>query len=335
MGFGKFIKRAARVGKAVVTGGLSETKVGKQLGKGALQVGRKAYAATAPFNPMLMGAGLFLQPEQLGIKSKSSQGLFDISQKGTRIAAGLAGAALTGGALAGGAGGVAGGAGGFGLPGLGTIGKMAGLGKTALGMLAGGGGEGGGGPLENLAGLFGAFQGYRGQEKALSDLARLESEQGALLGRQKELAGLDPMVAAQMKNQARQDIRAAQSERGIYQSGVGARQEAEIMPQIDQAQRAWQLQQLAAITGQYQPLMASAGTRAGMFGSGADFGSMLAGGEGGGGGFDMLSNLAGKAWGAGKDWFSGLFGGEEEPGLDYLTGGLSGIDWSNIAGSNA
>lgn len=57
---------------------------------------RKVAAALAP----LTGVGLFLQPEQMGIKSKSSQKIFDVVQKGGRIVAGTAAVVLTAGALA-------------------------------------------------------------------------------------------------------------------------------------------------------------------------------------------------------------------------------------------
>ena len=82
--------------------------------------------------------------------------------------------------------------------------------------------------------------------------------------------------------------------------------------------------------------MASRFGRAGMYGSGEGFGEALAG-MGGDVGEDFLSNLAGKAWTTGKNWLGGLFGGQEEetPGLSYLTGGLSGIDYSNLAGGFA
>jgi hypothetical protein len=143
-----------------------------------------------------------------------------------------------------------------------------------------------------------------------------------------------------MKHQAQQELRGAQAERGIYESGVAAAQEAELMPRIDQEQRAWQLNQLAAISPQYTPLMESGMRRAGQFGTGEGMGEALGnlvggGGEGGGGG--SLFDLAGQAWTKGSDWLSNLwggsngFGGTEEP-MDYLTGGLSGINYANLGG---
>jgi hypothetical protein len=185
-------------------------------------------------------------------------------------------------------------------------------------MVTGGGTAAGG----NLAGLYGAYQGYKGQEGALSDLAGLESKYGRNIERQEGLAGLDPRVAAQMKHQAVQDLRGAQAERGIFESGVAAKQEAELMPQIDQAQRAWQLQQLAAINPQYALPMETSMRRAGMYDTGAEAGGILAGGDSGGGGFDLAS-LAGKAW----DWGSGLFGGNKDQGYDLGSSSLAGMGY--------
>lgn len=317
-------KAVSRVGKAVGRT-VKSTGVGKitrPLGRTA----RSVYAATAP----LLGAGMFLQPEQLGIKSQRNRGLFDISQKGSRIVAGAIGAGLTAGALAPGVAGMIGSAGGLG----GFLGKGAAfLGKGALSMLAGGGGQGGGGGLDlgGLAGLYGAYQGERGQRAALGQVQESERQAQQMIQRQAQLAGLDPAVAEQMKRQAQQDLRAAQSERGIYESGVAARQEAQLMPQIEQSQRAWQLQQLAGITGQYTPLMTSRLGRAQMYGSGEPFGAALANMGGGGGGGDLLSNLAGK----GVDWLGGLFGNQGFSGTEdassYMTG-ASGIDYSNLFG---
>ena len=217
-------------------------------------------------------------------------------------------------------------------PGTAVKGAMT-LGKMALG---GGGGQpgAGGGTLQGMAGLYGAYQGMKGQEGALDDVNRFEGGSEALIRRQTELAGLDPVVAAQMKHQASQDLRASQAERGIFESGVAAKQEAELMPQIDQQQRAWQLQQLAAIQPQYTPLMESAYKRAGMYGTGEDAGGALAGLDGGGRGSDLLAGLAGKAWDTGKDWLSGLWGGGGDKGFsgtgfDYATG-TGGDAWSMV-----
>lgn len=237
-----------------------------------------------------------VRPELLGIKSHRGKQAYRVG-RGIDLAAGALGAgALAGGASAVGAGGMGGG---------GFSGLLTGAAKSLLPGMAKqflGGGQGGG-DLSSLAGLYGAYQGYKGQEGALSDLAGMESRYTGLLSKQEQLAGLDPNVAAQMKRQAQQGLRAAQAERGIYESGVSAAQEAELMPRIEQSQRSWQLQQLAGITPQYGIPMESAGRRAGMFGTGQEAGQALAGM--GGGGSDILSGLAGKAWGG----LSGLFGG--------------------------
>src|SRR3990172_748852 len=279
----------ARIGKGILTGGLSEAvkhKTGRRL------VGQAAVGAGT-----ILG-GVFGGPLGAGAGGAAGQ-LFADKYLKDRSWKQAAGSALKTGALAGGgwalagaapamlsgtaqaAGGAASSLGGM-LPTtaggwLSAGGKALSLGKGALGMLGGGGGAGGGG---GLAGLYGAYQGYKGQEGALSDLAGLESRYGGLLGRQEELAGLDPAVAAQMQRRAQQSLRGAQAERGIYESGVAAAQEAELMPQIEQSQKAWQLQQLAGITPQYGLPMESAFRRAGMYGTGQEAGAALAGGEG-------------------------------------------------------
>jgi len=315
----KLVKKATKIAKRVVpaaaTLGLSEvrklgmkSKTFRKLGAGALG---------------LSGLGMVLQPEQMGIKNKESQAMYTRAQRLQRIAtgavAGIAGGMAAAPAFAGMGGSLAGmlptTAGGW----LGAGMKGLSLAKGAMGLLGGGAG---GGDLSSMAGLYGAYQGYKGQEGALSDLAEQESRYGGNIARQEELAGLDPRVAAQMKRQAVQGLRGAQAERGIYESGVSAAQEAELMPQIEQSQRAWQLQQLAAINPQYQTLMETSMRRAGMYGTGEEAGAALAGGEEGGGGFDLAS-LAGKAW----DWGSGLFGGNEDQGYDLGSSSLAGMGY--------
>lgn len=305
-------KQAIRASKGVLTAGLSETKGGRRLlAKAAAPVlGTAGFVIGGPAGAALGAA--------LGTRLSQGQ-----NADWKRV--------LRSGAIGFGAGaGVGAGVGGLkALAGKG-LSSIAGMGKGSLSMLAsgaksflgggmpgGGSGEGGGSMIGDLAGLYGGFQSYRGSERALDDLAALEDQQRNLISQQTDLAGLDPAVADRMKNQARQDLRAAQAERGIYESGVAAAQEAELMPQIDQQQRAWQLQQLAGISPQYQPLMQSALARAGMYGSGADVGSMLAGG-GSGGGNSILERLAGgvgggleSLWDKGKDFLGGLFGGDD------------------------
>ena len=312
--FGKLKKGISRVVKKV---GKTASKVAKVAGKPLLLAAGGLPAITTALN--------VLQPKQalgnvLGGKSGVAN-IWDKAQQATRIGTALAvGGAAGVGPLAGG----------------GTTAGVGGLTGLAGKMLPGmSGGSGGGTSLGDLAGIYGAYQGYKGSEAAQEDISRYEGSVESNIKRQEELAGLDPAVAARMKHEASQELRGAQAERGIFESGVAAKQEAELMPQIEQQQKAWQLQQLAGISGQYSPLMESAGRRAGTYQDMAGgFGQALAGsgGGGGGGGFD-LAGLAGQAWGGIK----GLFGGGDQgydlgdvSGGTTMTGGLSGIDYSNL-----
>lgn len=60
-----------------------------------------------------------------------------------------------------------------------------------------------------------------------------ESLQLAYLQQMMQSGGLTPELRAQRKNRAVQDIRSAQADRGMFNSGLALRQEAEMMPEIE------------------------------------------------------------------------------------------------------
>ena len=74
------------------------TKITEKILKPIVKPLRPVGAAIAPFTTG--GIGLFVQPKFLGIKSESSQKIFDKSQQATRIVAAVAATVVTAGALA-------------------------------------------------------------------------------------------------------------------------------------------------------------------------------------------------------------------------------------------
>jgi len=126
--------------------------------------------------------------------------------------------------------------------------------SSMMGNVLGGGRNGGvlGGinPLQ-LAGMLTGIPGARQESRRTS---QIQDVQMGLLGQGKELAGISPEARARMLAQAKEGIRASQAERGIYESGVSAAQESELMPMIEQRIREQQLQQILGITGGYSNL---------------------------------------------------------------------------------
>jgi len=322
-------KTVGRAAKTVSTGGLSEAVKHK--------TGRKLVGQAAPVVGGVVG-GIFGGAAGAGLgaglgSAFTNKYLKDKSWKDSLVKGAITGASVYGGASAlsgiagamGGAGGAAAGAGSAGATGAGastagaagaasaggtgTLGALGGMGKVAG--IAGKAMKGAS-LLKTGVSLYGGYQGMKGSAAAQEDMNRYESGVEGLLRRQEALAGLDPAVAAAMTRRAQQNLRGAQAARGIYSSGVAAAQEAELMPMIEQQQRAWQLQQLAGISGQYTPLMESAGRRGDVYqGMAGEFGESLA--DGG----SALWDLAGKVGGGIFDYFGGAGGSAGGGGASF------------------
>jgi len=148
--------------------------------------------------------------------------------------------------------------------GLGSFGSTfgGGGGGNMLSTLLGQGGLMGTGGLPGIASMV---LGTQGQSQALGRLGQLQDMQLSSIGEARNLAGLSPEARKSLMNQYREQLRAGQAERGIYQSDVSAAQEAELMPMIEQRLRDQQVQQLLGISGAYNPLIQSQAQLAGMY----------------------------------------------------------------------
>ena len=109
-----------------------------------------------------------------------------------------------------------------------------------------------GGPLM-LGSLITNFLAQREQAKALE---RLMGQQESLIAEQRQLAGTPEEAQREMLRQAREAIRGAQAQRGIFTSGVAAAQEAQLLPLIQAQLQRQRLADLAAISTQLNPLVA-------------------------------------------------------------------------------
>ncbi len=265
-GVGKFAKKIARpIGKAAIgagtgflMGGPAGALAGGLMGglqKGALTFGTALKAggkgllgglgATAAGGLLAGGRQAFMSPgDPSGLLSAG----LGAATGGLGTGAGAIGAAGAG-ARAGG--GFFGGLAGLGRQAMGGIrGLFGGAGQTAAGQ-AGGGILGGISPLQ----LAGGVMGHLGQQKQLRAAGALEEEQLGLLREGREIAGISPEARKLMAERAKEQLRGAQAERGIFQSGVSAAQEAELLPLIEAQMQQQQIANIGSLVGGFNPLV--------------------------------------------------------------------------------
>lgn len=164
----------------------------------------------------------------------------------------------------------------------GGLGNLAGGGTFAGGMIPGtsflGMGSGGGSSLPGMAAsslfsgggmnpfsLLGGYLGYRGSQDATNQASNLADKGTGYLDRAGQLAEIDPAALTAQEARAKDTLRGAQADRGIFNSGVGARQEAEVMPMVNANLQQLAFQNAMQMGQAYNPMIAAYMGNAGSF----------------------------------------------------------------------
>ncbi len=115
-------------------------------------------------------------------------------------------------------------------------------------------------------GVGGGLMQMNAQRQAQRRMSQMQDQQMAALGQARQ-AATGPLSAAQqdLLNRQREQLRGAQASRGIFESGVAAGQEGELMPQIENQFRQ---QQMNAMLGLAQGWGSPIASQGGMMGGG-------------------------------------------------------------------
>lgn len=109
------------------------------------------------------------------------------------------------------------------------------------------------GLLGGLAGsLLPSLLTFNTQRQQMKNQNRLLDEQRAMIGQAREKAGISDKARAEMLRRSQEALRSAQASRGIFESGVGAAQEAEQRPMWEQQMNDYAMNQYLKLAQAYQ-----------------------------------------------------------------------------------